>query len=377
MNLIPFAGAVLSFVILLSYWMETYLAGRAKNSTYQPKEISVNPSKVNLRVNFFYRYSPSFLFLSLTILQLHIYGELSQKIDSNSIFFGIHIPCLLLLGPFSYLFFEEISGGEVHKINQFHFLPSFLSVFYIFLFRVIEYFPLSSFGPILFYHYFSEINLVLLGIGVLSILCYSLFFMVRMLVWKMNSETVFEFSFLPFFFLFLYSIFVIILFVLAQLFYMKMFLFACFSLTSLLGFLIILKINHKELIPNFRTETRFARYKESRVKGIDVLFVLRRLDDLMNINKLYLNEKLTLASLAKELDLNTHQLSEILNTRLDQTFRNYINQFRLQEAARLLKERKDMAIINVIYSSGFNSKSAFHKLFQNRYGVSPQSYRSE
>ncbi|MCW7493529.1 helix-turn-helix domain-containing protein [Leptospira sp. 2 VSF19] len=95
----------------------------------------------------------------------------------------------------------------------------------------------------------------------------------------------------------------------------------------------------------------------------------------MNLEQLYLNENLSLAILAKRLDLHTHQLSEILNSHLNSTFRNYVNQFRLQEAARLLLEKPEMSILSVIYASGFNSKSSFHKLFLDRFGHSPQNYR--
>ncbi|MCW7482815.1 AraC family transcriptional regulator [Leptospira kanakyensis] len=377
MNLIPFTGAVVAFLLALSSWMETIQKDKERNEKNPPKVSSSGILSSKFNLSFLYKYTATFLFFSLTILLLHIYAELTKEIHFESFFYGIHIPCLLLIGPLGYIFFEEMSGGEVYKIRFFHFLPSLLSVLYVFLFR-----PLgdliSKFGFELQTNlFYVESILVLLGISVVSILGYISFFLVRMFVWKLDSMENIQSSFLPFISFLFFSLFVVVLFVLSQLFFMSLFLLACFALTSLLVLLLVLKMNHKDLILKFKLETRLARYQESRVKGIDVSQVLQRLSDLMNLNQLYLHEDLTLASLAKHLDLNTHQLSEILNAKLGYTFRNYVNGFRLSEAARLLKEKPEMPIISIIYSSGFNSKSSFHKLFMDRYGVSPQVFRSK
>lgn len=377
MNLIPFMGAVVAFLLAVSYWMETIQKGTKKKQTSLSPNPSIDSIGNKFPIGFFDRYITTFLFLSLTILQLHIYAELTKEIGSYLFFYGIHIPCILLLGPLSYLFFEEMSGGEFSRIRFLHFLPSFLSVFYIFPFRP-EGFVLPSLDSQTHDHnsYTTSIS-ILLGIGVVSIFCYMLSILIRVLRWKLNSKESIESSFRPFLFLLLYSLLVMVLFVLAQLVFMQIFLVACASLTFLLVVVLLLKMNYREIIFNFKTETRLARYKESRVKGLDILQILKRLDDLMNLEKLYLNEDLSLATLAKRLELDSHQLSEILNSRLGSTFRNYVNQFRLEEATKLLLERPDMTILSIIYASGFNSKSSFHKLFQNRFGDSPQNYRSK
>ncbi len=378
MNLIPFTGAVVAFLLAFSSWLETIQREKEKRDKTQSKGQFSLRLHSKFQIGLLQKYTTAFLFLSLAILQLHIYLELTKEITYDSVFYGIHIPALLLVGPLSFIFFEEVSGGEVNSIQLVHFLPSFLSLIYVFLFR-----PLGNL--ILIYIFGLEIQpdsfyfdsiLILLGISVLSILGYISVFLVRVIRWKFNFKDKIQNTFWPFLYFLLFSLFVVTLFVLAQLFYMPLFLFACFTLTLYLILLLVLKIQHKEFVLKFKLETRLARYLESRVKGVDIIQVMRRLEDLMNLNQLYLNDGLTLASLAKHLDLNSHQLSEILNTKLGITFRNYVNGFRLSEAARLLKEKPETPIISIIYASGFNSKSSFHKLFLERYGVSPQVYRS-
>ncbi|HNL01313.1 MAG TPA: helix-turn-helix domain-containing protein, partial [Leptospiraceae bacterium] len=58
-------------------------------------------------------------------------------------------------------------------------------------------------------------------------------------------------------------------------------------------------------------------------------------------------------------------------------FRDYINGFRLEEAARLLIEEPRRSILSILFASGFNSKSSFHKLFQARFHCSPAEYRQK
>ncbi|EOQ98431.1 DNA-binding helix-turn-helix protein [Leptospira wolbachii serovar Codice str. CDC] len=362
-------------LLAISHWIETVEKSSKREQTSSPLTL-VSLKQIQLGTGYIYRYASAFLFLSLASLQFHIYGELTEEINFYPYLYGIHIPCLFLIGPFSYIYFEEMSGGGFYKIRILHFLPSVLSLLYIYLIRPADYrlppMGLHTLGHNSEFEYSIQL---LLSFGVISIFTYTISIFFRVWQWKYGSKDKLEFSFWPFLWLLVYSLSVVTLFVLSQLFFMQMFILACLGLTSLLSFILLFKMNHRELIPNFKTETRLARYRESRIKGVNVPQILQRLDDLMNLEQLYLNEDLSLPILSKRLDLHTHQLSEILNFHLRCTFRNYVNQFRLQEAARLLLERPDMTILSIIYASGFNSKSSFHKLFQDRFGLSPQNYR--
>ncbi|TGM78197.1 AraC family transcriptional regulator [Leptospira mtsangambouensis] len=377
MNLIPFAGAIISCLLAISYWIES----KEKNLNTKENQFLQDhhhPTLIQSENRFLYRYAPSFLFFSLTILQFHIYAEFTNQIPLFPVLYGIHIPCLLLIGPLSYIFFEDMSGGGFKKIRSYHFLPSFISFIYLFVVGL-KLFSWSHVDSLV--HdptYFDHTSIVLfLGLGVLSIFGYTLTILIRIFRWKFDLNGTIDSSFLPFLYFMSYSLLVVTLFVTAQLFFMEIFFVACAGLTFLLAYVLLLKINHKEFIPNFKKETRLARYQESRIKGVDTALVLQQLEELMSSEKLYLNEDLSLAILAKRLGINTHQLSEILNSKLGCNFRNLINGYRLQESARLLLEQPQMTILSVIYASGFNSKSSFHKLFQNQFGLSPQKYRSK
>lgn len=57
------------------------------------------------------------------------------------------------------------------------------------------------------------------------------------------------------------------------------------------------------------------------------------------------------------------------------TFTEYVQNLRISKAIELLKTRKDMKIIEICYSVGYNSVSYFNRAFHEVTGVSPRAYR--
>lgn len=102
----------------------------------------------------------------------------------------------------------------------------------------------------------------------------------------------------------------------------------------------------------------------------------RKLKDAMVNKRLYLDPTLTCASLAKRFGTNTRYLSVYLNQELHVTFTDYINEFRLQTAVRLLTETDEMTE-RICVLSGFNYMSRFHRAFVRRFGCPPGEYRKK
>ena len=102
----------------------------------------------------------------------------------------------------------------------------------------------------------------------------------------------------------------------------------------------------------------------------------QRLNDLMLHEKLYLDEELTLNILAQEMNISSHQLSELLNNVLNVNFNSFINKFRIEEAKKMISEEPQRSIISVGYAAGFNSKSVFNRAFQQFAGESPSQYKN-
>ncbi|EQA34891.1 DNA-binding helix-turn-helix protein [Leptospira inadai serovar Lyme str. 10] len=115
-------------------------------------------------------------------------------------------------------------------------------------------------------------------------------------------------------------------------------------------------------------------YRNSRLEGMDLQDLGTRLSDLMNREKLYLDEDLSLASLSIKLDVKPYQLSEYLNQHRKTNFSRFVNGYRVEEAILLLKRENGANILSVAYRSGFNSKATFNLAFKSVTGVSPRDY---
>ena len=77
--------------------------------------------------------------------------------------------------------------------------------------------------------------------------------------------------------------------------------------------------------------------------------------------------------------MNTEKcrLSELINRAFNQNFFDFINSYRIEEAKKMLTYDSDerRTVLEVLYDSGFNSKSAFNNAFKRNTGITPTEYR--
>jgi len=100
---------------------------------------------------------------------------------------------------------------------------------------------------------------------------------------------------------------------------------------------------------------------------------------LMQNEKPYLDAELTLDQLAAKMNIKPRALSQAINDGLQQNFFDFINRYRIQEAASLLTNPKDekITVLEVLYQVGFNSKSSFNTLFKKHTGLTPTEFRKK
>lgn len=144
-------------------------------------------------------------------------------------------------------------------------------------------------------------------------------------------------------------------------------------LFPMLFFFIIMR--YPEYIRLVKVEMEQINYARSKIRKLNLDGIFQRMEDLIQEEKVFLDEKITLAKLAEQLSITPHQLSEILNTKLEKTFNEYINEHRIQEAQRLLLEEPDANVLDIAFNVGYNTKSAFYKSFQKIVGQSPSQFR--
>ncbi len=97
----------------------------------------------------------------------------------------------------------------------------------------------------------------------------------------------------------------------------------------------------------------------------------------MRTEKPYLDSTLCLDDIAQKISIPNHHLSQIINTSFKQNFFDFINTYRIEESKKLLSENDDhkKTILEVLYQSGFNSKSVFNSAFKKYTGITPTQFR--
>lgn len=116
------------------------------------------------------------------------------------------------------------------------------------------------------------------------------------------------------------------------------------------------------------TESNIPSFKEEQVERV-VQFVEQE--------KPYLDPDVSIEILAKRLSLPERTLSRILNQHFGKNFFEFINEYRVNEAKRLLTaaEKKSLTMLDILAESGFSSKSTFNAIFKKQVGETPSEYR--
>ncbi|MBS1526841.1 MAG: ABC transporter permease [Bacteroidetes bacterium] len=93
----------------------------------------------------------------------------------------------------------------------------------------------------------------------------------------------------------------------------------------------------------------------------------------------YEDPELNLRSLAEKLALHPNELSRIINTSLRKSFNDFINEYRVGEAARKMQDPAydHITLQGIAFESGFNSKTTFHRIFKEMTGKSPAEYKTD
>ena len=98
----------------------------------------------------------------------------------------------------------------------------------------------------------------------------------------------------------------------------------------------------------------------------------------MKEEKPFTDGALNLQSLAATLSIPPHHLSQIINERLGQTFADFINSYRVEEAKQRLLDPAfgHLSLLGIAIEVGFNSKSSFNAVFKKHTNMTPSEFRN-
>ncbi|MEM9362396.1 MAG: AraC family transcriptional regulator [Bacteroidota bacterium] len=116
-------------------------------------------------------------------------------------------------------------------------------------------------------------------------------------------------------------------------------------------------------------------YKQ-RLPESEIQVLKSKLEGLIETEKVYLKNELTLTDLSQELDTTTNNLSWLLNNIYQSNFYEFINRYRIEAFLRKIKnnEHATRTLLSLSLEVGFNSKSTFNKAFKAVLNDTPSNY---
>ncbi|SEP97754.1 helix-turn-helix domain-containing protein [Neolewinella agarilytica] len=119
------------------------------------------------------------------------------------------------------------------------------------------------------------------------------------------------------------------------------------------------------------------KYESSNLRESQKEQMVNKLLTYVTTEKPYLEPELTLGQLAEQVDIPSHYLSQIINEKIQQSFGDFINSYRVEKAKAMLTDDNysHFTIIATAYEAGFNSKTAFYEAFKKFTGSTPSKYR--
>jgi AraC-like DNA-binding protein len=133
-----------------------------------------------------------------------------------------------------------------------------------------------------------------------------------------------------------------------------------------------------ESTPTIESDESKRKYSGSSLTDEYKSELIEKLEDFL-LEKPHQNSKITIEDFAEHLGTNTRYLSQIINEHYGINFFTFINNFRIEEAKKILitKEGNMYTIEAIANMVGFHSKSSFNTSFKKLTGYTPSDFRNK
>lgn len=122
-------------------------------------------------------------------------------------------------------------------------------------------------------------------------------------------------------------------------------------------------------------EKEVGAYGKSGLLSEQIETYWRAMETLMQRDKPYVDPNLSLDDLAERLNISRQHVSQVLNQRAEKNFYAYVNEYRVWEMLRLMKQKPGGRILEMAFQVGFQSKTTLNAYFRKVTGHSPTQYQ--
>jgi len=157
-----------------------------------------------------------------------------------------------------------------------------------------------------------------------------------------------------------------------------------FALWTMVNYLIYKGLQQSPLFGEITDDSKVSDQEElpsNEEQGPSVteshLEHMKRIEEAMQSNSLVTDPNLTLEWFSKQVHLSSRKISEAINTISRQSFSDFVNQHRIKLACDMLKDPSNdhKTILEILFESGFSTKSNFYAAFKKKMGQTPVEFR--
>lgn len=134
---------------------------------------------------------------------------------------------------------------------------------------------------------------------------------------------------------------------------------------------------YHELKPPAAPKKAPSKYVNSTLTETQKLIYLDQVVEHLETQKLYRRPDLSIAQLAKTMNIPKHHLSQVINEKKQCSYLDFLNRYRIKEAVEKLQDTTllDTSILDIGKQVGFNSKSTFYAAFKKYTNSTPGDLR--
>lgn len=149
----------------------------------------------------------------------------------------------------------------------------------------------------------------------------------------------------------------------------------CFSFILYLTLFLYIQGHNFPVLLQAGDELQPAKPVKRKITDAAAFAWKEKLDKAIASNELYKNPNLKLHQLAQQVNIPAHQLSQLLNENLGKSFSTYINEYRINEACKLIGTQQRLSLEAIGYEVGYNSKSTFYTAFKKIKNTTPALFK--
>ena len=123
--------------------------------------------------------------------------------------------------------------------------------------------------------------------------------------------------------------------------------------------------------------TYIEKYQSSNLDDLSIDKHFQQIVQLFDEENVFLEPQLKIDDIAKTLDISVHKVSQVINSKSNNNFYDFVNRYRVEHFKKLLSDPKHrkFTILSLGIESGFNSKASMNRVFKNYEGKSPKDFQ--